>query len=94
MIDWIDRMALEGHLLGSPRRQPGRLVVSYGVYRASVNVGGRIVWRYRVDRRRQQAGGSWLHFDEVVVGWFASEPGAMEAAEIDLENLAPRPNQR
>ena len=88
MIDWIGDPD-DSLLRGCPVKQPSRREAVYEIWRVRVKGG---VQKWRVDRIRQAVAGSWPGFDDVVVGWFSKEAGAREAAEIDLENLAPRPN--
>lgn len=88
---WIDQMA-DSCDWGSPAVQPSPREVSYEIHPVGVPHAGGIVKKFRVDRIRQDPAGLWADSSIDVVGWFASKKGAKEAAEIDLENLAPRPN--
>jgi hypothetical protein len=89
---WIDQMA-DSCDWGDPVVQPSPRKVSYEIHPVGIPHAGRIVKKWRLDRIRQDFPGSWGESSIDVVGWFASKKGAKEAAAIDLENLAPRPNQ-
>ena len=71
-----------------------RREVEYEIHEVRVKVWGWSVPKWRVGRVREVRSGLWLDSEGVVVGWLSSEAIAKEAAEIDLENLAPRPNRR
>ena len=93
MLKWLFiEMMADSHYWGDPVVQPSPREVSYELHPVGIFHAGGVVPKWRVDRVRQDSPGSWEESSIDVVGWFASKKGAKEAAAIDLENLAPRPN--